>query len=187
MKQFNIVKQDVFLFEKYHLPINSGFGKFTSTYKKYIGTKEVITKHRKVVKKPQFITVTEEIIYYIDNFKPYKNYGEEDYIAYKIHIYDVKRDKWIDTNTQAHPKYKPLGLFLERMFEKNDIKPSTKCINWLDYKVGSPKDKKAQVFSDSVFNTNVGYALSGKVMTNHNINRDGWALYDTPRARRKYI
>lgn len=177
MKQFNIVKQDIILFEKYHLPINSCYGKYTSMYRKYVGTKQVITKRKKVVNKPQFETVTEEIIYYIDDFRPYKNYGEEQYLAYNIHVYDVQRDKWINTNTQRLAKYKPLGDFLARMFEKNDIKPTTKCKKWVDYKTGTPKDKKAQVFSDSIFKANVGYALSKTVMTCHNINRDGW-FYD---------
>ncbi len=82
-----------------------------------------------------------------------------------------------DKNTQMLAKYKPLGDFLARMFEKNGIKPTTKCKKWVDCKTGSPKDKKAQVHSDSIFKTSVGYALSKTVMTCHNINRDGW-FYD---------
>ena len=174
MKQFNIVKQDVILFECYHLPVNACFGKFHTTYKKFICMKQVLSKKHGLIEKPQFQTISEDIIYYIDNFKALKNYGAEDYVAYNIHVYDSKHDKWIDTNTRSHKKYYALGEFLERMFEKNNIKPSRKCVPWVDYNI-CPKTKKAQVHSDSIYNTSVGYALSRNVMTCHNVNRDGWA------------
>lgn len=184
MKRFNIVKQDVILFEKFHIPVNACFGNFPTTYKKYVGTKQVLIKHcnngfkdMKLINKKQFRTISENIIYYVDNFKPLKNYGTENYLAYEIHIYDKMRDCWHTVNTRQHPKYYALGEFLERMFEKNDIRPTTQCIKWVDYKVGAPTEKKAQIFSDSVYSANVGYALSKNVMTCHNINRDGW-YYD---------
>lgn len=178
MKRFNIVKQDVILWNKYHLPINACFGCFPVTYKKYIRTDKVTTKSGKVIDKKRFKEITEEIIYYVDNFKALKNYGEEEYTAYNIHVYDKQRDKWIDTNTQACAKYKPLGDFLAEMFEKNNIKPTTKCIYWIDYRTGRPQEKKPQCHSDSIFKSNVGYVLSKNVITAHNINRDGWNSYD---------
>jgi hypothetical protein len=174
MKQFNIVKQDVILWG-YHIPVNACFGSFTVTYKKYIGTKQVTTKKGKVVEKPQFKPASENIIYYVDNFKPIRF---KDDSSIRIHVYDKSRDKWIDTHTRAYKKYDQLHKFLLQMFVKNGFKPDRQCIYWIDYRTGRPQEKKAQIFSDSVFNTSVGYALSKNVMTVHNVNRDGWASYD---------
>lgn len=160
MKRFNIVKQDIILFDKFHLPINACFGRFTTTYKK------------------KYKTVSEDIIYYVDNFKPIKF---ADCQAIRINVYDVRKDMWINTHTQAHSKYQQLHIFLLQMFVKNNIQQNRVCKYWLDYKAGEPREKKAQVHSDSVFRVNVGYALSKNVMTCHNINRDGW-LYDNDKS-----
>ena len=174
MKQFNIVKQDVILWG-YHIPINACFGSYNVTFKKYIGTKQAITKKGEVIDKPQFKPMSEDIIYYVDNFKPIKFADDS---AIRIHVYDKMRDKWIDTHTRAHKKYDQLHKFLLQMFVKNGFKPDRQCKYWIDYRTGRPHEKKAQIHSDSVFSTNVGYALSKNVMTAHNVNRDGWACYD---------
>lgn len=186
MKKFNIVKQDVILFEKYHIPINACFGCFPTAYKKYVGTKQIVIKENnngfkgmKMIEKKQYKTVSENIIYYVDNFQPIKF---ADCQGIRIHIYDINRDKWVDTHTQAHPKYKQLHIFLLQMFVKNDIQQNRVCKYWLDYKTGVPKEKKAQVHSDSIYRASVGYALSKNVMTCHNINRDGWNGYDKVRT-----
>jgi len=175
MKQFNIVHQDVILWNKYHIPVNACFGKFISTYKKFTGTYQIFTKSGKVVNRPQFKNVTEEIIYYVDNFKPLKF---ADTSAIGIHVYDKIHDRWIDTHTKARKAYETLHVFLLQMFVKNKITPDRQCKYWIDYRTGRPQVKKPQCHADSVFKTNIGYALSKNVMTVHNINNDGWASYD---------
>ena len=187
MKQFNIAKAH-YVINGTHLPINSCYGKFISTYRKYIGTRQIYTKRGKVVDKPQFEIVTEEIVYYIDNFRACKNYGEENYLAYRIHVWDSCSEKWINTNTQKLAKYKPLGEFLEKMFEKNNIKPTTECIPWIDgLHKSAPTEKKAQVYSDNPFRAVGAYVLSKNVMTCHNINRDGWYYDNGTKSRRNCL
>ena len=183
MKQFNIAKNH-YIINGIHLPINSCYGEYVSTYKKYIGTKQVITKRGKIIDKPQFETVTEGIVYYIDNFHVLKNYGAEDYLAYNIHVWDARSERWINTNTQALAKYKPLGDFLSRMFEKNEIKSTTKCIPWVydGVRQSSPKMKLGQVYSDNPFRATGAYALSKNVMTCHNVNGDGWYYENSVRS-----
>ena len=176
MKKFNIVKQDVILWEKYHLPINSCFGCFTCDYKKRVGNKSVTTKHGQVIEKPRYKDMSEDIIYYVDNFKPIIF---SDGQAIRLHVYNKNRDKWENTHTLAHPKFKQLHIFLLKMFEKNNIDATRMCKYWIDTKTNAPREKKPQIHSDSVFRVSVGYALSKNVMTMHNVNRDGWAYNNT--------
>lgn len=176
MKTFNIVKQDVVLWGKYHLPINSVYGCITCEYKKRVGVKTVYTKRGRMVEKPIFSLVQEEIIYYVDNFKPIIFANGR---SIRLHVYDKTRDKWVNTHSLAHPKFKQLHDFLIRMFEKTGITDTRTCKYLIDSRCGMPREKKAQCTSDNVFRASVGYALSKNVMTTHNVARDGWALYET--------
>lgn len=185
MKKFNIARYH-YLVNGLHLPINCVYGTFPTTTKYYTGKKTIFTKKGKIFIRKLYNEVHEDITYYCDNFKPYKvlESGKER-LAYKIHVWDNTREKWIATNTEYLKKYHALGVFLADMFEKNDIKSTTKCVYWIDgLKDVTPKDKKAQVHSDSVYKVPIGYALSKNVMTCHNINRDGWN-YEEPAKPRK--
>lgn len=182
MKTFNIAKHH-YLINGLHLPVNSVYGKITVKYRRKDGIRQVFTKNGKVYTSSTYKTVTEEVTYYCDNFKPtVKN----KILSYNIHVWDSKNERWIKTSTSYY-KYHDLGEFLVKMFEKNDIRHTTKCIPWIDgLHQSAPQEKKAQVYSDQPFRVSVGYALSRNVMTCHNINHDGWA-YDNSYQHRHNI
>lgn len=186
MKTFNIVKQDTIILGR-HLPINACYGCYVVSYKKYCGHTFEPDADKRFRKKPIYKTTTEKIYYYITDFSPLKNYYERNHLYYNVYVYNPKTDSWHKTDTRKDLRLEKLGDFLAKMFEKNNIKSTTKVIPWIDYKVGNPKEKKAQVYSDSPYEPNVGYVLSKNVMTCHNINRDGWNSYDKPRRRGEYL
>ena len=138
MKRFNITTRDVCLFDKFHFPIHSIFGKYNLPL--------LVAEYN--------TTGYSELVYYIDDFTRYKhsistNRGKVSFYYYHVHIYNAQQDRFIHITKQYKEMkefYKFITETMTKAQEKGNLKPVEPNLDWQHG--GVPKERKTPVYSD---------------------------------------
>ena len=102
------------------------------------------------------------IVYYIDEF-------DRIFDALFFHIWDERRNKWVETNTRAKSYYRGFYAYICSKFDKFSLWGS-KCELYVESDL-LPRRKCAQNSDDMFYKVpNIGYALNTRIMTDDTVS-----------------